>query len=77
LCRNVAFTYFAAPVQRDVLARIAAHSRPGAAPSRPFRPRFYPARPHTVRSLLRGTAALLWTARQEGRRATRTAPEPQ
>jgi chemotaxis protein methyltransferase CheR len=31
LCRNVAFTYFAAPVQRDVLVRIAAHSRPGAA----------------------------------------------
>ena len=31
LCRNVAFTYFAAPVQREVLARIAAHSRPGAA----------------------------------------------
>jgi len=31
LCRNVAFTYFAAPVQREVLARIAAHSHPGAA----------------------------------------------
>jgi len=31
LCRNVAFTYFAARVQRDVLAHIAAHSRPGAA----------------------------------------------
>jgi chemotaxis protein methyltransferase CheR len=31
LCRNVAFTYFAEPVQREVLARIAARLRPGAA----------------------------------------------
>lgn len=31
LCRNVAFTYFAASVQRKVLARIAARLRPGGA----------------------------------------------
>jgi chemotaxis protein methyltransferase CheR len=31
LCRNAAFTYFAEPVQREVLARIAAHLRPGGA----------------------------------------------
>jgi chemotaxis protein methyltransferase CheR len=31
LCRNVAFTYFAEPVQREVLARIAGHLQPGGA----------------------------------------------
>jgi chemotaxis protein methyltransferase CheR len=31
LCRNAAFTYFATPVQREVLARIASHLRPGGA----------------------------------------------
>jgi chemotaxis protein methyltransferase CheR len=31
LCRNVAFTYFAADVQRQVLARVAARLRPGGA----------------------------------------------
>jgi chemotaxis protein methyltransferase CheR len=31
LCRNVAFTYFAPPGQRDALARIGARLRPGGA----------------------------------------------
>jgi chemotaxis protein methyltransferase CheR len=31
LCRNLAFTYFDAPLQRAVLARIARHLRPGGA----------------------------------------------